>query len=193
MKKTLLAITSCLFLSKITPALADTTIEFRSGAFFPMSDRFRDIYGKVGADYEVELTTTVFCCMEGWANFTWYPKQGHVGHHCGSSHLNIANFSFGLKKSWAVCDCFCFYGGIGPIFGGVWLENKMRCCSRCDRKKEKDSAFAVGGIVKTGILYYFTCNLFLDLFVDYFYEPAFFHHHVDIGGFRTGLGLGVKF
>lgn len=193
MNKTLLGIASCLLLTQITPAMADTTIEFRSAAFFPMNHRFRDIYGTVGADYEFEIRTTVFCCMEGWANFTWYPKHGSVGHCCGSSDLNIANFSFGLMKSCSVCDCFRFYAGIGPVFGGVWVHNKLRSCTGLAKKKNKDAAFAVGGMVKTGILYYFTCNLFLDLFVDYFYEPAFFHRHVDVGGVRTGLGLGVAF
>ncbi len=191
MKKLLIAISAGLVVTQMTPAVADTTIEFRSAAFFPMNHRFRDIYGTVGADYEIEITSS-WCCLETWANFTWYPKHGHV-HNCGSTHLNVANFSFGLRKTWCFCDCFRFYAGIGPIFGGVWVGNHIKCGSGCEGRHDHDYAFAVGGIVKTGFLYYLTCNLFLDLFVDYFYEPAFFHRTVDVGGFRTGLGLGVGF
>lgn len=193
MNKTFLVIISCLLLTQITPAVADTTIELRSAAFFPLSQDFKRIYGSVGSDYEIQLTTTAFCCLDAWANFTWYPKHGKVGHCCGSSDLNIGNISIGLQKTCQLCDCFYIYGGIGPIFGQVWLDNRINCGSGNNRRKEKDTAFAVGGIVKTGIYYYFTCNCFVDIFADYFYEQAFFHHNVDVGGVRTGLGLGVSF
>lgn len=195
MNKKLLAITSSLVLANVVPALAETTIELRSAAFFPMSHRFREIYGTVGVEYELEVSHTIPCsCWEIWTNLSWYPKHGHVGRSCGSSHVDVTNLSFGLQKSCQICDCFYWYAGIGPTFGWVFVENKRKCCSSgCSREDDNDSAIAVGGIVKGGLKYYVACNLFFDLFVDYLYEPAFFHDTVDVGGFRTGLGLGFSF
>ncbi|MBS0629304.1 MAG: hypothetical protein JSS30_03660 [Verrucomicrobia bacterium] len=195
MNKKLFAITSALLLTSVTPALAETRVEFRSAAFFPMEHRFRSIYGTVGADYELQVTQSNPCnCFEVWANFTWYPKSGS---RCGNTNITVINGSFGIDYMWQFCNCFNFYAGIGPIFGAVFVENKFSNCSSnngCNRKDDSEWAGAVGGIIKTGIIYYVTCCLFLDLFVDYFYEPAFFKHRTaDVGGFRTGLGIGLAF
>lgn len=195
MKKTILAITSCLLLAKFAPAMAESSLEFRVAAFFPMDDRFTRIYGDVGVDYQIEYSTTIFCCscLEAWVNLDWYPKHGHV-RDCGSSDIDLLNLGVGLKSSFCMCSCFYPYLGIGPSFGWVWIDNRMKCCDQCHKKKDHDSEFAVGVLVKSGLLYYFGCNLFLDLFVDYLYQPVHFHHrHVDVGGFKTGLGLGVCF
>jgi len=195
MKKNILALAG-LLLTTTAPAFAETAVEFRAAAFFPMSQRFRDIYGTVGADYELQVTSSSPCrCFDIWANLTWYPKSGDVGRRCGSSNITLANISFGPQWDWCFCSCFNFYAGIGPILGGVFVENKMRCCSGgCLRKDDSEWAFAVGGIIKTGVTYTLCECLFFDLFVDYFYEPAFFRHHMrDIGGFRTGLGVGLQF
>jgi len=191
MNRKIASLSALLILSSASLASANSTVEFRSAAFFPTSSHYRDIYGSVGPDFEIEWSTCL-CCVETWANLTWYPACGHVS-SCGKTGLNVVNFSFGLKKSCQICDCFYIYGGIGPVLGGAWVNNKIKCCSNCSRSNERDSAFAVGGIIKSGFYYYLTCNFFVDLFVDYFYDYAFFHRGVNVGGLRTGLGLGMAF
>lgn len=182
------------FVAICTPIIADNALEIRAGAFFPTSDRFTKIYKHAGPDFEIEFTrTNIFCsCLDAWANLNWFPNHGHVK-HCGSSKIDIVNFSLGIKYSYCLRSCARLYAGIGPSFGWVGIENKFKCCKHCKKKKETDSKMAVGGVVKTGILYYFNCGVFLDLFADYNFEWARFHHTVDVGGFKTGLGVGFTF
>jgi hypothetical protein len=69
----------------------------------------------------------------------------------------------------------------------VHLKNKSQCTHQTVSK------WAVGGVLKTGIYYTVCERIFIDFFVDYLYQPVSFHHRVDVGGFKTGVGVGVKF
>ncbi len=189
--KGLLVLTS-LLTAPCAGALIDSG-EVRVAAFFPTSKRFRDNFGSVGVNYQLEIAKNFGCnCSEQiWLGVDWYPKQGHLG-SCGSSDLNILNGSVGYKHFWT-CECFQFYGGIGPTFGWVWLENKRKCCKGCRTWKKKSDVFALGAVARLGAQYPLIDCLFIDLFVDYLYEVAFFHRNAYIGGFKTGLGLGYSF
>ncbi|MDN3506888.1 MAG: hypothetical protein P0S96_06630 [Simkaniaceae bacterium] len=178
-----------------TPCFAGCidTAEVRACAFFPTSNRFKDNFGCVGANYQLEIGKTFGCCCENqiWLGVDWYPKSGHLS-SCGSSCIDILNASLGYKRFWC-CGCFTPYLGIGPSFGYVWLENKRRCCSDCHPWKSKDQAFAVGGVARAGAQLNFCGPFFADLFVDYIVEVALFHRTAYIGGLKTGLGLGINF
>lgn len=175
---------------------AETTVEVRADAFFPASKLFRKIYGNTAASYGVEASTNFNNCCEClncwdvWANFDWFSKHGESA-NCNSRHtrVKIANFSCGIKFPFHLfeCDSFVPYAGIGPSFTRIWLKNKTQC------SKENHSKFAFGGIAKFGINYYFSNCMFLDVFVDYLYQPVHFHHEVNIGGFKTGAGIGMRF
>lgn len=78
--------------------------------------------------------------------------------------------------------------GAGPSFGRIWLKNKPHY-----REDERTTKTVFGGVVKSGIYYTITDCLFLDLFVDYLYQPVHFDKHVNIGGVKIGAGIGVKF
>ena len=73
------------------------------------------------------------------------------------------------------------------MIGGVQVKNRS-CCLH-----EKRSELLLGGVLKSGINYDITCRLFLDLFVDYAYQPSRFPSRVELGGLKTGVGLGFKF
>lgn len=180
-----------LILISFCPLAADTSIQFRADAFFPTSNHVRKIFGDDGASYGVEASTSMMGCFDGWFNFDWYQKHGRsiVGCQCkgDSTKMEIANFSFGVKIPYLICDCFAPYLGIGPSFSKVWLQNKTQC------QRKNASKWACGGVVKMGIHYYFCEFLFLDFFVDYLYQPVFFHKRVEVGGFKTGGGMGVIF
>lgn len=169
---------------------AQTSVEVRTDAFFHSSELFRKIYGNVGVSYGVEASTELMnCwCLDGWANFDWFSKKGEsTGCEGDSTRVHIGNISFGVKYPFQIYNCLTAYAGLGPSFSRIWLKNHSNCT------KEKQSRFVCGGILKTGVCYYFYECMFLDVFVDYLYQPVRFHRYVDIGGFKTGAGIGIVF
>lgn len=195
MKKTLINLCFILFLCNFYSLCASTIVEVRSAAFFHASQKFRRIYGNVSGCYEVEASTTLCGCYDGWVNFDWFRKHGKSIGMKNSTRCDINNTSFGIKINYSLCnpfylpccDALIAYAGLGPSFGKIWLKNRSHC------RHEKKSKCVVGGVFKCGIQYFFNCYLFLDLFVDYLYQPVQFHERVDIGGVKLGAGLGVHF
>ena len=171
-------------------AEAQTTVELRSAAIFQTSKHYREKFGSIGASYQIELRSTpcYYPCFENWANFDFYSKHCKVKNCCnGKSRVEILNFSLGIDYVFASCDPFDFYVGIGPALAIVKLKNKG-CCGKHERVNNP-----FGLVLKSGARYYFYNRFFLDLFVDYFYQPINYHHRIDIGGFKTGAGIGVQF
>lgn len=167
----------------------ESSIEIRSAAFFPSSNLFREIYGNVGASYQIEASTKLNYCLDGWTNFDWFSKHGKSEGFENSTRVNIANISLGIKFPWQFSECFAAYVGIGPSLSRIWLNNRSQC--KCTHRKV--SKLAVGGLLKTGINYFITQQMFIDVFVDYLYQPTNFETQIDIGGIKMGLGVGVKF
>lgn len=163
----------------------DFKIEARCAAFFPSSKRLKEIYGNVGPCYQIE--TSFRCgCWDIWENVDWFSKHGNPKGCHGSTRMSIVNYSLGIKYPYSFCECISVYAGIGPSLGKIWIKNKTYC------SREKKSKVAIGGVIKTGVYYSITRNLFLDLFVDYLYQPVSFKKRVDIGGLKTGVGIGLK-
>lgn len=178
-----------LLLASANLLVAETTsrLEVRAGAFFPQSKLFREIYGNVGACYEVQATTNLTHCLDGWLGFDWFSKHGRSkGKHSPTS-IQIGNVSFGVQVPYVFSCCLTGYVGIGPSFGRVSIKNHSQCTH------EKVSKTIVGGLVHSGFYYSFGKCMFLDVFVDYLYQPVHFHRHDHIGGLKTGLGVGVGF
>lgn len=204
MKQIFTKISFLLILLSACSLQAETTIEVRAAAFFPSTHLFRSLYGNVNPSYSIEGATSLNfggcdseCdpCNSGgllaFANFDWFNKNGHS--KCGhdSTRVRIGNFSTGLKYAYAFNRCVEAYLGIGPSVSKIWIHNSYECSSS-HRNKER---WVVGGVVKLGVNYDFNECMYVDLFVDYLYQPVHFnqHHHVDIGGFKTGIGLGARF
>lgn len=169
------------------PLIGESSLEIRSSAFFHSAKRFREIYGNVSGSYQLEASTSLCNCLEGWTNFDWYTKHGKSKGLEDPTRVSIANISIGIKFPSMCCECFMPYVGLGASLSGIWLKNKSHCTH------ETVSKLAVGGVIKTGICYFFTGHTFIDVFVDYLYQPVHFKKHVDIGGLKTGIGLGVRF
>lgn len=176
-------------LKNIQSAFAEypSSVEIRSSAFFHSSNLFREIYGNPGVNYQLEASTNLYDYFVGWANFDWFSKHGKSVGFNDSTRVNIANFSLGIKFPYELSEQFTAYIGIGPSFGRIRLKNQSQC------NPETVSKFAMGGVVKTGVYYFITENMFIDVFVDYLYQPVKFESHVDIGGFKTGTGIGIIF
>lgn len=162
-------------------------IEFRYAGFWHSSSLFRHIYGNWSSDYQLEADIDLCGPYEFWANFDYFTKSGRsIGLH-SRTRANIAVGSIGYKYLFQTCRCFTPYVGLGISVGGIWIDNKLFCCG-----KDKGSKASVGAIVKSGVYYNLTENLYLDFFVDYSYQPVKFHKTVDLGGVKTGIGLGLR-
>jgi outer membrane protein len=171
------------------PLSAETqnSIEFRTAAFWHSSGRFREIYGTVGPSFQVEASTSVYNCFQGWVNFDWFSKHGHSIGLNDPTRISIANTSLGIKLPYVLSEQLSVYLGLGASFARVELKNHLF------NQSEKVSRLVYGGVLKSGFYYYFTDNLFLDTFFDYLYQPNNYQTHVDLGGFKTGLGIGMHF
>jgi len=165
------------------------SFELRSAAFFPINDRVQKIYGHAWPDYQIEVALPLCSCVDLFANGEYFNKKGHLHENChGHSRLEAINFSTGLTGHHCFCSCWQVYAGLGVLLGEINLKDHTRCHGSSSQDK-----FAVGGVLKTGIHYFISQNIFVDLFADYQYQPVRFHHRtVDVGGVKIGVGLGVR-
>lgn len=170
-------------------AFSETNLEFRSAAFFHSSDRFREIYGKVGPSYQLEATTSLYNCFDCFANIDWYYQNGKSDGLNWKTNVTIANLSIGIKYPFYINESFSAYVGIGPSISRIVLKNHNH---NTHQKKSSDRV-VVGGVLKSGLIYSINCNFFLDVFVDYLYQPVHYSTRVDIGGVKVGAGLGYRF
>ena len=118
-----------LLITNIHPLFAEfqSSIEIHSAAFFHSSERFREIYGTVGASYQLEASTKLYDCLDGWANFDWFSKHGKSDGFNDPTRVSIANISLGIKFPYQFCEQFTAYIGIGPSLSRICLKNKSQC------------------------------------------------------------------
>lgn len=185
MKKVTLSILFILLSCMSLYAEQEIRVQARAGAFFPAVSRFTSIYGNCLPFYELEASTS-FCDFDIWGNLDLVNKKGRSDtlHHF--TRITIANFSFGVKLPYQISNDLSIYAGSGLTFGSVWVRNHIQ------GSNSKSTHFSFGGVIKTGLVYNITCDLFADLFFDYLYQSAF-HNNLNIGGSKLGLGLGYKF
>lgn len=178
--------TFCIF---STSVFADfqNSVEVRAGAFFHSSSRFREIYDNVGVSYGAESNMKLSYPFDAWSNFDWYSKNGKSIGFDDSTKIQIANISFGIKYPFQLAYNITPYLGIGPSISGVWLKNKSDCVT------ENKARLAFGVVLKTGVYYQFSDYLYINLFADYLYQPVDFQKSIDIGGLKTGIGLGMQY
>lgn len=174
--------------SSFLTAETETSLEFRTAAFLPTSNLFKKIYSDCGVSYQLEASThDMYRYVDLWSNFDWFSKKGKTDGFSDPTRVNIGTFSLGIKFPYHLSKNLKPYVGIGASFAGIWLKNNTPCTD------ENVSKVSVGGILKSGIYYYFLKNVFIDAFVDYSYQPVHFDNNIDIGGVKAGLGLGVQF
>jgi outer membrane protein len=167
---------------------AETTLELRGAAFIHSSDRFKEIYGRVGPSVQLEAASYLFRCFDGFANVDWSAQNGRSVGPRNRTFVSIVNLSFGLRYPYQIYRDLTAYVGIGPSISRIVLTNHYS-------NSEKRSVYkiGVGGIIKTGVLYNLTCDWFIDGFIDYLYQPVHYTSNVDMGGFKIGAGLGYSF
>lgn len=177
-------------------------VEARVAYFIPEDNRLRHIYGNNGfAEYELEASMPLCCCCEcacdwdAFANLAYYDKKGRVS-SCVPAKSEVTHWAFnvGVKRYFDICEIVRPYLGLGAGFAHVRFHDKSPFV-----RQHRDK-WGVATLIKSGIKYDVTCNIFLDLFVDYTYHFFNFNRYscsnvrsVNTGGFKIGLGLGYQF
>jgi hypothetical protein len=167
--------------------------QLRAGYFYPESSTIREIYGG-GIEGEIETSVLVYRRLSLFANAGVFIKDGHsLGLH-DSTRIKIFPLSLGLKYNFYLSNIWEFYLGGAPTY--TWV----RFHDHSSYVKEHVHKGAFGAVLKTGFIYTFWKRVFLDFFFDYYFTRISGTHSSgitsssrDISGFRTGLGLGVKY
>lgn len=164
----------------------ESGVEARASAFFPISTTYRHIYGIVGPAFAIEGFGKIKGMLWGWTNLQWEPKSGHSIGKGNSTHVNILNWSLGVKCTSQFYENFYPYIGIGPNISTVWIRNHGHCV-------KSQSKTGYGFVVKSGIYSTLTKHLYMNLFVDYLFQYVHFRKDANVGGFNLGAGLGYSF
>lgn len=162
---------------------AENRFEIRGAAFAPSSTLCRKEFGNVCAFVQIENTTRFKNDFGIW-----------VGLDCMSNskgiRLNdpsIVNLNLGFKYIYYIGYSYSFYVGLGPNLSKVSLKE-----SSCKKHRHEENNKEIWGLLgKVGLFYDFTDYVFLDIFVDYVYQPTYFHSRSNNDGIKAGLGLGV--
>lgn len=187
------------------PFCADWRVSFRIGGFYNSSHTFRRFFGRVGALYGVQATSTFCGCFIGFINADYYHRSGRPCCAVKRSHINFYTGSIGICWPIRVFSCIESYVGIGAVVGGIRLRDKIANnilfinsdSNGCIKKHHETSKTAVGGVLKSGIIIplgnCFCKCWFGELFCDYMYLPVHFEKRINIGGGKIGGGFGVTF
>lgn len=167
--------------------LGCVTFEVRGSAFFPAKEQIRDRYGDVNGSYGIEAAFDLPYNNNLWIGFDQFSKHGH-SNGWKHSQFSLSTFSLGLKRSFCLNNWSSVYLGLGATLASVYFKDSedRNWCS-----KRKGS---VGGVAKSGLIIDLCNDFFIDVFADYYYQPVRFHHRTtNVGGLRTGAGIGYRF
>jgi hypothetical protein len=168
-------------------------IEVRGGGLRFTDSLPQDLYGAWAPEVELEGYLAFSRSWRGWANLNYAWKSGHSLGLGSPTHLNLASLSLGAKLVSAFENSpVQAYLGVG--FSAGWLRTHDEACCL----ENHMTRWSPGCVAKSGLLFELCNHFFSDLFLDYSYQPFSTDQvrdssHVDLGGLRVGLGIGVHF
>lgn len=170
------------------------SFEGRVGYFLPASELIKDVYHNGGVEPEVEAAFTINNGFKVWANFSAFYRKGRTEGLNDRTSIQIYPLSLGIKHDFKILDSLSLYLGVGPSFTWVVI------CNHSPYVQGRVSKTAWGVVGKSGLLFYLPHNIILDIFADYSYSrigsisrSGVQSESVNVGGLRTGLGVGVAF
>lgn len=166
-------------------------IQFRAARFFYASRTFRNVYGLSGTNYQVEAGFPITRSFEAWTNVdsSYKNKKRHDYYHF-RTQVWIKTISLGLKFVQPLSHFCDLYLGLGAAYGRVTIKNQIHVKNR--RAWEKKSKNGIGAVFKLGARYSLTETIFVDLFADYLIQRVHYARHVEVGGLKVGIGIGLK-
>jgi opacity protein-like surface antigen len=168
---------------------AEWIAELRAGYFYPTSKKFREIYRQGGPEGEVEVSKSFSENWIGWGNINYFQRSGRSKGFHDRTTIRMLPLSLGLKYQFQFCNCFSPYIGAGVTYTFLNVKNAAHFVKRHVSRE------GFGFVLKSGVNINLSEDFLLDLFLDYYYQDVRFHdkHRVEVGGLRTGIGLGYRF
>lgn len=161
--------------------------ELRVGYFYPSSHVVRDIYRRGGVEPEIELSARFCQNWLLWANGNMFLRRGSSIGGGNRTWLHVFPLSLGVKYELPMTDCSAFQLGIGASYTTIDIHDDI---ANDDNHFWRNLWGVVG---KSSFVYYFNETFYSDLFLDYYYTRTSHHQPLNMGGLRTGLGVGINF
>lgn len=164
------------------------SLQVRGGNLFPSSELLNDIYSGNKIEGELEATLWIPCTdLYLWTNINGLKKEGHFETD-EITTIEIYPISSGLKYLIPICGLFSPYIGGGISYTWINTNNKL------DSLKTHIHAKTYGGVIKSGIIINLTSQFFMDFYADYYFSKISSENTFEeIGGLRTGAGIGIFF
>lgn len=160
--------------------------EVRGAYFYPSSEKERKIWNSHHYDFEVEIDKDLWAGWQLFGNLSWIHLHGKSHYHKEDSRLILHPLSLGIKYFFPVNRCVDYYIGAGPNY--TWMREHRRIHhSKIDTRRQR-----FGATLKTGFCVHFAEIFFVDIFADYLFIPMDIKKIYDVGGFRTGVGIGFQ-
>lgn len=167
----------------------------RLGFFYFIDKTARDIYNHGAVDIELDANYWFLPRYSLWGNSNFIWSNGATTALESQTTLDMLTLSFGAKEYFTSRNPnLKMYLGIGFTTAFLWIFDNSQFV---DNKEVRLSGGAVG---KLGFIYNMTKLLMADLFFDYYYQPVSTDTNstltdplMNVGGFRTGLGISAKF
>ena len=169
--------------------------EIRGGIFFFTNELNRDVYDSAIPFLELEGNHFFSSKYSAWGNAGVVWSSGKTKTFLTLTKMNITTVSIGMKRFVPISTKdIKFYVGAGLSFA---VANTR---FNSDYMSETMTRISPGIVGKLGFLFQRESNIFLDIFFDYYFQPtlksvpgSFYQQFTDLGGFRTGLGIGYLF
>ena len=174
-----------LLLTTFSPCLeAATTLQVRAAALFHPSQKFRHAFHAINPDYQIQGTFALNPLFEFWAEVDYWSQSKH--HQSKKSKIEFPNGNVGILFATSLCFSLEPYIGAGFSYGRALVHRE-------GRDDEDESKSSYGAILKIGARYWLFRMAFLDFFTDYTYQNIHLKKHMQVGGIKIGLGVGVGF
>jgi hypothetical protein len=173
------------------------SVEAQYAAFFPLDSKVRRIYKSALPSFTLEGNWQCQC-WGLWLNGSYVFGNGHaIGCGRNKTHLNLVPITFGVKYIYSVCDSASLYLGLGASYSFLNIRDHS------DFVHKKVSSNGFGGVIKTGFVYNYCENIFLEGFLNYLYQrftfpktgsdPFVYRQDANLSALQLGIGLGMKF
>ena len=171
----------------------DGDLQIRGGYFRFANHSARKIYHQGTPDIELQGDLFFYTFFNPWINVNYVWKEGRSNPLSNKTELQLATMSLGSNMQFfryrSLLKC---YLGIGFSTAYLHLHDHSTDLPHHMHR------WSIGVVGKSGFFVNFYRHLFLDLFFDYYYQPVrttstLSESQINLGGFRTGAGLGYLF
>lgn len=167
-------------------------LQVRGGYFRFANHTARKIYHQGAPDVELQGDFFIQTFCNPWINVNYVWREGRSIPLSDKTKLKLATMSIGNNMQFPFFTPHLkFYLGVGLSTAYLHLHDYS------NHLPEHTHRWSIGVVGKSGFFTSFN-HFLLNLFFDYYYQPVrtsstLSERQLNVGGFRTGLGLGYLF